>query len=418
MPPAFFFAIRANNRRKQEQLRNEKAAQIEGTAFLKPRKLTKRKNIHIIHFAHHRLEEMIMKRALTLVLLFCMILTFTGCAGLTKSPDRSLTASEVLPSENQEENEEPKDEVHPPVTSNEAQLYIAQGDDGSEQVVNPYGTAGENYTVDQSGNIVSEDGTIVVSKENTIRFQPIEALKFSEETYDISLDPLNLPVEYFYNGQYMQYSVPFKISLSVAEPDATNQIILLESSNPEVVSVNANMNAELVAAGRFEVGNGCFAIQPMERDEPVSIILTARMAGEATITARALSGYASAQCAIHVEFGEGDKSGVREAWLNSAEYSTSAHIHSFSQTVHAPMVWEEGFTEYTCEECGHGYMGNYKPKLTPADPGGENLSHKHDYSASTVAPTETERGYTLYVCQECGDSYKANYVNPIGNNPA
>ena len=237
-------------------------------------------------------------------------------------------------------------------------------------------------------------------------------MEFSEETYGISLDPLNLPMEYYYNGQYTQYSVPFRINLSLSNPDATNQIILVESSNPEVASVTANMNSELIADGKYDVEAGCLAIQPTERDKSVSITVTAKRAGDATITARALSGYACAQCNIHVEFGEGDRSGVRESWLNSAEYSTSAHVHTFSRSVITPTIWNDGFTEYTCEECGHSYKGDFTPRMDSAESGDENQIHEHEYSASTVAPTETERGYTLFVCQDCGESYKANYVNP------
>ena len=74
-------------------------------------------------------------------------------------------------------------------------------------------------------------------------------------------------------------------------------------------------------------------------------------------------------------------------------------------------MWEEGFTLYTCEECGHSFKGDYTSRL-PGTETAEDTPHVHDYTASTVAPTDSERGYTLYTCQECGDSYKANYIDP------
>lgn len=348
-----------------------------------------------------------MKRELILFCLACMIPILSGCTGIPKAQDRDLEAAIV------KEQEEPEELVHPPVTSNEVQLYVDKDEDGIDRVVNAYGTVAADYSVDQRENIVSDDGTIVVSSENTIRFKTIQSLKFSEESYNISLDPLNLPIEYYYSGQYMQYSVPFKIYLSVSEADATNQIILLESSNPEVAFVSANLNSELVADGKYNVESGCLAIQPVKPNESISIIVTAKMTGDATITARSLSGYASAQCEVHVEFGEGDKTGIKESWLNSAVYSTADHVHCFTQSVTVPTIWEEGFTEYTCEECGYSYRGNYISRLNATESGDDKQAHVHQYTASTVAPTETERGYTLYVCQECGDSYKANYVDPI-----
>ena len=39
---------------------------------------------------------------------------------------------------------------------------------------------------------------------------------------------------------------------------------------------------------------------------------------------------------------------------------------------------------------------------------------EHVYSAHTTIPTETEQGYTTFTCVECGDSYNDYYTDPIG----
>ena len=346
-----------------------------------------------------------MKRTFILLCLIVMMLGATGCANASKAPDRDLspTPTEVL--------KEPEETVYPQATSKDAELYIARNAEGERFVVNPYGMIGTDYRVDEDGNIVSEDGTIMISHDNAAYFEEVESLEFAKEEYTVTLDPLNLPMDYYYSGQYTQYSVPFQISLKISNPEATNQIILLESSDPEFISVRANQNAELIADGMFDVEPNCLAIQPMDPAKPVDIVVTAKTVGEATLTARALSGYASAECMIHVEYGEGDRSAVPESWLSSAAYNTAAHFHAYSSSIIEPTVFEDGFTLYTCEECGHSYKGNFIPKLSAAGTD-ENTPHVHNYSASTVAPTDSERGYTLYTCQECGDSYKANFIDP------
>jgi hypothetical protein len=356
--------------------------------------------------ADYRIKEDIdLKRTFILLCLIVMIFGASGCTNASKAPDRDLSPSPT------EVPKEPEETVYQQVTSKDAELYIARNVEGERFVVNPYGMIATDYRVDETGNIVFDDGTIMISHDNAICFEEIESLEFAEEEYTVTLDPLNLPMDYYYSGQYTQYSVPFQISLKISNPKATNQIIFLESSDSEIISIRANQNAKLIADGMFDVEPNCLAIQPMDPAKPVDIVVTAKTVGEATLTARALSGYASAECAVNVEYGEGDRSGVPESWLKSAAYNTAAHIHSYSSSIIEPTVFEEGFTLYTCEECGHSYKGNFSPKLSVAKTG-ENTPHVHNYSASTVAPTDTERGYTLYTCQECGDNYKANFIDP------
>ena len=43
--------------------------------------------------------------------------------------------------------------------------------------------------------------------------------------------------------------------------------------------------------------------------------------------------------------------------------------------------------------------------------------HTHSYTATATDPTCTEQGYTTYTCSECGDSYVDAYVDPLGHTP-
>ena len=348
-----------------------------------------------------------MKRLIIILGLMVIVLITSSCSALEKPQDRDLTPEPAVTKTEQPEI------LIPEVSSRDAELYVMQNEDGTSYVVNSYGTAAAEYRVDSDGNIIREDGTIAVKNGNTELYHETESLRFAEEEYRVSLDPLNLPVEYYYSGIYPNAAVPLRVSLEFDNADAANRVVLLESSNPQVISVCPNQNAGLIAHGAFQVPVGSVALQPDNPAEPMSITVSAKNAGDATLTARAFTGDAVAQCLIHVEFGEGNRSAVPEEWITSSRYNTAAHVHSYSPTVTAPTIWEEGYTLYVCNDCGHSYKGDYVPRL-PAQESEPAEAHVHSYTESTVAPTASERGYTLYVCQGCGDSYKANFIEPTG----
>jgi len=348
-----------------------------------------------------------MKRTIILLSLIGVVLLSSSCTPFERPPERELIQEAIVSSELTAE------EQLPLVTSKEAELYIMRSDSAEPLVVNPFGAAAKDYSIDKSGNIIGPEGKIVVPVENAAQYEDIEYLGFSEEEYSISLEPLNLPLEYYYSGQYEQYSVPLVVSLEIEKPSATSPIIVIESSNPEVISVRANQNVRLIADGSFDVPSGSIALQKKEDSTTMDIVVSAKAPGDAVLRAKTLSGTTSTECKIHVEYGAGNLSGIPEEWVSGLPYNTAAHVHSYTSSVEEPTLWETGYTLFTCEECGHSYKGEYVPKQPKIDDPAEKV-HVHQYTASTVAPTDTERGYTLYTCHECGDSYKANYVKPTG----
>ena len=124
--------------------------------------------------------------------------------------------------------------------------------------------------------------------------------------------------------------------------------------------------------------------------------------------------------------------------------STDPEKHLYHAVVTAPTCTERGYTKYTCELCGVGYIPGYVKALghdmivdEAIAPDCENTgltegSHcsrcddatveqetvpalGHTYESVVTAPTCTERGYTTFTC-ECGDSYVSDYVNATGHN--
>ena len=77
--------------------------------------------------------------------------------------------------------------------------------------------------------------------------------------------------------------------------------------------------------------------------------------------------------------------------------------HDYTDVVTAPICDEDGYTTYTCTRCGDSYVDDYVDALG------------HDYTSVVTAPTCDEDGYTTYTCTRCGDSYVDDYVDALGH---
>ena len=75
--------------------------------------------------------------------------------------------------------------------------------------------------------------------------------------------------------------------------------------------------------------------------------------------------------------------------------------HIYITGVFAPTCTKQGYTIYTCSDCGDSYKDSYVDALG------------HDYEEIVIAPNETEQGYTLHTCKRCGDSYTDHFTEPV-----
>ncbi len=65
---------------------------------------------------------------------------------------------------------------------------------------------------------------------------------------------------------------------------------------------------------------------------------------------------------------------------------------TFEENVVAATCTEDGYTEYTCADCGYSYR-----ETIPAT--------DHDYDEVVTDPTCTTAGYSTFTCSKCGDTY-------------
>lgn len=127
--------------------------------------------------------------------------------------------------------------------------------------------------------------------------------------------------------------------------------------------------------------------------------------------------------------------------LDSGESeSTAAHQHEYATTVVAPSC-TDGYTIYTCIDCGHSYTDGYiestghrytsvltdvfcnelRYYVHTCEDCGYSYTSKTDLHGTrhsmekvgTVPPSREEGGYTLYICTRCKQTEQREHVAPV-----
>ncbi len=98
--------------------------------------------------------------------------------------------------------------------------------------------------------------------------------------------------------------------------------------------------------------------------------------------------------------------------------------HNYYGIITNPTCGTEGYTTYSCENCGHAYTDDYKEAFghsfdhacdTECNVCGDERSITHNYHQVVTEPTCTQQGYTTYSCSVCGDTYASNYTEALGH---
>ena len=116
--------------------------------------------------------------------------------------------------------------------------------------------------------------------------------------------------------------------------------------------------------------------------------------------------------------------------------------HVYTEKVVSPTCESDGYTIFTCNNCGDIYTGNVTEKLghdyqlkdhkdaTCTEAGydyyecSRDASHHytetiaktgHDYTEKVVSPTCESDGYTIFTCNNCGDIYTGNVTEKLGH---
>ncbi len=101
------------------------------------------------------------------------------------------------------------------------------------------------------------------------------------------------------------------------------------------------------------------------------------------------------------------------------------------ESIILPSCNHAGVSLFTCSRCGDWYMlaedaeghtaGELAtcttPQLCTVCGAVLVLPTGHEYEANIIEPTCTAQGYTTYICIHCGDTYTDNYTEPTGHTP-
>ena len=101
--------------------------------------------------------------------------------------------------------------------------------------------------------------------------------------------------------------------------------------------------------------------------------------------------------------GSGNPSDDNTGSENPDDDKTDTEAHNYQAVVTNPTCTSNGYTTYTCSNCGDSYVSNTVDALG------------HDYKATTTAPTCENMGYATYVCVVCDYSYVSDYLDALGH---
>ena len=158
--------------------------------------------------------------------------------------------------------------------------------------------------------------------------------------------------------------------------------------------------------------------------------------------------YYCSECGKYYSDAEGNEE------IELSDTIIAATGHSYESVVTEPTCTEQGYTTYTCSECGDSYVTDYTDatghsleyieaieasceeagntayyycsecgKYYSDAEGNEEIELSdtiiaatgHSYESVVTEPTCTEQGYTTYTCSECGDSYVTDYTDATGH---
>ncbi len=206
-------------------------------------------------------------KTIALLLALSVLLVLPGCSKdrdlrkereqLIATIDKTTTEAEDKPDNSVEVDEKASAaEVLPYAKSSDVELYVA-AENEKEYVVNAYGQRADGYSIDSDKNIRDKNQVIVVAAKNTERFQYLSYLSFGSQRYDSTLPNHGLNEQGSGSSDEGTNYSTLTVLLSGAPASATNHVVVLESSNSEIVEIRPNSNAKYLAEGAFDENAWC-----------------------------------------------------------------------------------------------------------------------------------------------------------------
>ena len=298
-----------------------------------------------------------------------------------------LNGSASMPSVNVDAEQEEVEEG-PLTTSEEASLYV-----NGIAVCNRDGVEQTDYRVDETGNIVTESGEIIVKANRVQMFTAADKAELiSEKTHEMAGERISDEI-------VLVTPVSVPIDLIVSPVDVVNRTVTIESVDANAfVFTSSDMDGVQVLLTNDE--GGAYKVSANLTEEgKITVLATCNTEGDHVIRVRNILGE------VIGEFTFSFTAVVPDVAPEDDEEAdtTETHVHEYEETVIAPTATTRGYTKHTCKTCGASYTDNYT----------DVLPHEHDYDSKVIAATYTSKGYTLYTCKICGHTYKGDYTDVL-----
>lgn len=312
----------------------------------------------------------VMKKVCALLLTLLMAAsTMSGCAV------RETVANEPLPE----------------TTSSDLGVYV-----NGTVLVKADGTViDEAYTIDEDGNVVDAEGKVLIAAANLEAFTCVTEIKLSETPVKHKLEGKESE-----DGEVLTRPSAFKLKFSVLPEEVLNSQITMESYDPGALYFPYDKNEEILIPADMEApADNILPAITLQADDTgtIEVTVVSVFDGSYELVVKNVLGEEIAKIPVEVSVEMKDADDQKDGEMVDKEDC----VHDYEKEVVAPTIHTQGYTLYTCKNCGYSYRGDYVAKL----------EHTHEWDEGRViAATYAARGYTLKTCKICGKTEKSNYT--------
>ncbi len=263
----------------------------------------------------------------------------------------------------------------------------------------------KDYTLDENGNILNNQGEIVVTAENTEEFSYTTSVYYDRKQLQQTLRGEILESSASAGTQQL-YSVlaasdstrqsetiiteplTYSFKMTVEPKNTVNSTLTIESRDPGTLFFPHDKNRKNLDADQTPQDNILPAVRvEANNNNQVEVTITAVAEGNTDVTVKNVTG--ETIDTLQFEFNAVVDEGVKKS-------ESEKHEHIFANLVVAPTTTAKGYTLHTCKECGYSFKDTYTDMLT----------HTHDFEDKVIPPTYTAKGYTIHTCKVCGETLR------------
>lgn len=287
-------------------------------------------------------------------------------------------------------------------SSKDLGLYFVTNANGSKSVVGKTGKAETGYAVDQDGNIMKADGSVVITADQAEAFIYVSKIEFMQAEQKVVLDAQQAS------------GTTVKLEVKVSPEDATCKDVTFTSSDENILKIQGT-EATALATGSVTV-----TAEASGAKDQVSVTCTILVEGGAEVGEGAINPADNGSSSSPSNYGSGSSGSVSSS--NDSSSSGSSSGGNISQPTHVhdwqPVYRTEEFPIYeakcytVCAVCGRKFNvadGDTEEEVSAhmkAHALNGEGSRRYEQYEDVQVGTETEQILDHYECS-CGATKSA-----------